>query len=344
MTGWGGRANPPPLLHCSKVSLSKAHLTEPSMRPLLVSLVLSLAYGALGCADGSGMACRVGADCATGICNSDGTCGRPRTDAGTTDAFVPTSPDAFTPIGSDSGPSPDTGVRVCTPDGDGTITRAESPLRAGLYATFRIAEDATVDTVGTMSGGARRWDLSGTFTGDHDERVELLSPVGAWWAGDYPLATYAARLSASSDNLGVFQITDTALRLLGVVSPTDGVSRTNLENDPPVEVLRFPLREGDTWTTTTSISGLALGVVAAYTEEYTFVADSHGVIATPFGDVDVIRVRSELERTSGFATIDTRRSFAFVGECFGTVATITSDSFETDSEFTRASELRRLAP
>lgn len=314
------------------------------MRPLLVSLVLSLAYGSVGCADGSGMACRVGADCASGICNSDGTCGRPRTDAGATDALVVQTPDAFTPIGTDAGPQPDSGVRVCTPDGDGTVTREESPLRAGLYATFRMAEDATVDTVGTMVAGERRWDLSGSFTGDHDERVELLSPAGAWWAGDYPTASYAARLSGASDNLGVFQITDTALLLLAVVSPADGVTRTNLENDPPVEVLRFPLSEGATWSTRTTVSGLAVGVVAAYTEEYTFVADGHGVMATPFGDIDVIRVRSELERTSGFATLDTRRTFAFVGECFGTVATITSESFETDSEFTRASELRRLAP
>ncbi|MBN8609994.1 MAG: hypothetical protein J0L92_05390 [Deltaproteobacteria bacterium] len=314
------------------------------MRPLFVSIVMSLTVGLAGCADGSGMACRVGADCASGVCNSDGTCGRSRPDSGAPDAATTVTPDAFTPIASDAGPTPDTGVRVCTPNGDGTITREESPLRAGLYATFRIAEGATVDTVGTNVSGERRWDLSGSFTGDHDERVELLAPAGAWWSGDYPLATYAARLSGSSDNLGVFQITDTALLLLGVVSPEDGVTRTNLENDPPVEVLRFPLAEGATWSTRTTVSGVAVGVIAAYTEEYTFVADGHGVMATPFGDVDVLRVRSELERTSGFATLDTRRTFAFVGECFGTVATITSESFETDSEFTRASEVRRLAP
>jgi hypothetical protein len=314
------------------------------MRPHFVSIVTSLTVSLLGCADGSGMACRVGADCASGVCNSDGTCGRSRTDAAAPDAATTVAPDAFTPIVSDAGPSPDTGVRVCTPNGDGTITREESPLRAGLYATFRVAEDATVDTVGTRVGDERRWDLSGSLSGDQDVRVELLAPAGSWWAGDYPLATYAARLSGSSDNLGVFQITDSALLLLGIVSPDDGVTRTNLENDPPVEVLRFPLTEGATWSTRTTVSGLAVGVVAAYTEEYTFVADGQGVIATPFGDVDVLRVRSELARTSGFATLDTRRTFAFVGECFGTVATLTSESFETDSEFTRASEVRRLAP
>ena len=314
---------------------------------LALALGLAPALAAAGCADGSHQSCRVGADCASGVCLTDGTCGRPRTDAaspGTDAGMIVETPDAFVGPGLDTGPTPDSGVRVCSPDHDGTITREESPLRAGLYATFRIAENATVDTAGTTTGGTRHWDLGTALSGDHDERVELLSPEGAWWAGDFPLATYAARLSTSSDNLGVFRVTDTALQLLGVVSPESGFTQTELTNDPPVDVLRFPLREGDTWTITTTVSGQALGVVSAYTEEYTFVADASGSITTPYGDIDVIRVRSELSRTSGFATLDQRRSFAFVGECFGTVATITSTSFETQMDFTRASEVRRLAP
>ena len=317
-----------------------------ALAPSLATLCLG-ASALTGCADGSRMACRVGADCSSGVCLSDGTCALRRSDAGmggTDDTGAMITPDAFVVPMGDAGPVPDSGARVCSPDRDGTITRAESPLRAGLYATFRIAEDATVDTAGALRGGVRRWDLSSSLSGDHDERVELLSPEGAWWAGDFPLASYAARLSSSSDNLGVFQITETSLLLLGVVSPESGLTQTKLENDPPIEVLRFPLRQGDSWTSETTVSGQALGVITAYSESYTFVADAAGVVATPYGDIDVIRVRSELTRTQGLATLDTRRTFAFVGECFGTVATITSQSFETDSEFTDASEVRRLAP
>lgn len=323
--------------------------TSPSFHsPVTSPPIAALLAGALaltGCADGSRTSCRVGADCTSGVCLSDGTCALRRGDAGAgADATAVGTPDAYTTPGSDTGPVPDSGARVCSPDRDGTITRAESPLRAGLYATFRIAEDATVDTVGTTREGVRRWDFSGALPGESDARVELLAPEGAWWAGDFPLATYAARLSASSDNLGVFRVTDTALLLLGVVSPASGLTQTKLENDPPVEVLRFPLRQGDSWTSETTVSGQALGVVAAYSESYTFVADASGVVATPYGELDVIRVRSELTRTQGFATLDARRTFAFVAECFGTVATVTSRSFETDSEFTVAAELRRLAP
>lgn len=315
-----------------------------NLRDLAALLLGTLSLSLAACADGSGTACRVGADCASGVCRSDGTCARPMPDAGPPPADAPAlAEDAFV-APSDAGPEADSGARLCAPDRDGTITRAEVPLRAGLYATFRIAEDAVVSTAGVTMGESRRWDLSGALTGDRDERVELLSPAGAWWAGEFPLATYATELSASSENLGVFEVREDALVLLGVVSPADGVTRTRLTYDPPVPVLRFPLREGDTWTVTSTVSGQALGVISAYTEEYTFVADAHGVVATPFGEIEVLRVRSELDRTQGLVPLDARRSFAFVSECLGTVATIGSGSFETTAEFTMASEVRRLSP
>ena len=38
----------------------------------------------------------------------------------------------------------------------------------------------------------------------------------------------------------------------------------------------------------------------------------------------------------------TTRQFLFVAECFGTVATVISQENETEIEFSRAAELRRL--
>jgi hypothetical protein len=54
-------------------------------------------------------------------------------------------------------------------------------------------------------------------------------------------------------------------------------------------------------------------------------------------------VRVELKRVAGFTT--TRlRTYIFVTECFGSVATITSEDNEADVEFTTAKEVRRLTP
>ncbi len=317
-------------------------------RPLaLAPLSLVLAFGLLaGCADGR-TACRVGADCPSGVCMSDGTCTRPR-DAGAVDAPVSLTdtPGSLTDAPeteTDVGPI-DGGGRTCAPNHDGIVTRAEVPLRPGLRANFRIAADATVSTAGTTVGSDRTWDFSVAYPGDADVLTELMAPGSSWWVSGFPTATHTARLSQSSDNLGVFAITDTALLLLGVVSPEAGLTQTRLTYDPPVTVIAFPLEAGDTFTTTSSVSGQALGVISAYTETYTSVVDAAGTLRTPFGDIEALRIRTQMVRTSGILTLTSQRQFTFVGECFGIAAIVTSQALEMDVEFTDAAEIRRLAP
>jgi hypothetical protein len=310
----------------------------------LVGVACALALAALsGCADGKVM-CRVGTDCASGICGTDGTCVRPP-DLGEPDAALDSGelPDLGVP--DDLGPPFDGGVRVCTPNHDGTVTRDEVPLRAGLRANFRLAQSVTVSTAGTITGAGRVWDYSGAYTGDRDELVELLAPGANWWAAEFPTATHAARVSASSDNLGVFQITDTALLLLGVVSPTGGVgTQTLLRYSPAVTVLAFPLVEGNTFTTTSAVTGSVALVSVSYTEVYTSNVDASGTLITPFGELPALRVRTQMTRTSFGVTLTSQRQFSFVGECFGIAAVVVSNALEATVDFTAASEIRRLSP
>ncbi len=232
---------------------------------------------------------------------------------------------------------------LCSPNNDGTIERSEVPLRAGLNAKFKIALDADFDTAGVEENGETVWDLSGDFAGDMLELVELQDTMGAWWLSTFPNASYSTKLSATEDLRGVFQITDDALLLQGVVTPEDGLGRTELEYDPPVTVLQFPLTADSTWQTETDISGVALGVPSFYDEVYTYTAAGTGTLKTPFGDFQVQRVRVDLERTIGILTTTTR-TYLFVTECFGTVASVVSEENEDEVEFTTASEIRRLAP
>jgi hypothetical protein len=297
---------------------------------------------ALGCAS-SERPCRSGSECPSGICTTAGTCAELR-DAGLVVADAAASDAATIDDASGDAPIDDAGVRLCSANHDGVIDRSEVPLRAGLHATFRIAQNTTVSTAGDSSTGTRVWDLSGSFANDTDAIVDLIDPSGTWWSASYPTATYAAQLAASSTNLGVFAISDTALTLLGVVSEANGGARTNLAYDPPVTVLQFPIHASDTWTTTSMVTGQADGVAALYTETYTSVVDATGTLITPLGSMDVLRVRTDMQRTSGVVTLTTLRTFGFVAECFGTAATITSQSNPSMTEFTNASEVRRLAP
>ena len=316
---------------------------------LPVLMILLTAMTLAGCS-GDTPACRVGADCASGACRADGTCA-PGADATSGFAWADTTAQADAPGGDapppvDNGPAADASPDpiVCSNDGDGVIEREKVPMAAELSSTFRIASDVTVDTAGTTDeSGNRIWSLDGPLPGDQKVLVETLPVSGTWFAAKFPGATYAARLSQSEELLGVFEAAPSALLLRGVVSPEDGLLRTELTLDPPVVVLKFPLALGATWSTSTAVSGVALGVPGIYSEDYVQSIDDAGTLETPYGSFDVLRVHVTLKRTVGLLTT-TVHTHLFVTECFGTVASIVSKSGESGPEFTEAAEVRRLGP
>lgn len=282
----------------------------------------------LACAGSATDTCAIDEDCPSHFCRADHTCapGDPG-DGGRPDATIDV----------DAAPG-------CVPNHDGTISRDELPLVPGRTATYRATTNATIDSAGTIDGnGAHTWDLSTALDGDHDVSVSLLDPRGQWWAGDFAGASYATLLSTTSDLLGVFALTDSRLQLLGVVSPTGGSARTELTYDPPVDVLVLPMSPSARWTVDTTVTGLAQGVAAYYTEHYESRVDAVGTVITPYGPFPASRVAVDLTRTVG-ASFVTTRTFAFVSECYSTIATLVSQNYETGAEFTDAAEVRRLAP
>jgi hypothetical protein len=297
-------------------------------RSLLLHCSITAAVFAACGGGSSSTTCTTDNECASHFCKADGTCGPAPVDA---------SPQSDTGTDGSSG--------VCAPNHDGTISFPELPLIAGRMATFRIATNATWSTAGQSgSNGSRTWDLSGMLSGDGDHLIVLASPAGAWWAPDFTTATYAAPLSSSSTLLGVFNVSATGVTLLGVVSPAAGSTKTELTYDPPATVLALPFSAGSTWNATSTVSGLAQGFFTTYTESYQSRVDQVGSMKTPYGDFPVLRVATDLTRTSGLATLLTKRSFAWIAECFGSVATVQSQDFGSGAEFSDDAEVRRLAP
>jgi hypothetical protein len=210
-------------------------------------------------------------------------------------------------------------------------------------ANFRIATDATFDTSGSETDGLRSWDLNRSLANDVDAVVALTSASNAWYAGTFPSASYVSQLSSESDLLGVFRLDDTGLYLLGVVSPADGLTRTELSYSPAVLLMPVPLGEGMSWSTDADVSGVASGVVSVYAERYAGSANASGSLLSPFGEFNVLRTRMDLTRTVGLLVTSTRQ-YSFVAECAGIVASIVSQENEQALEFDSAAEIRRLIP
>ncbi len=291
-------------------------------------VVLAALQCSMACGHSGATSCTRDDQCPSHFCKADGTCGM---------AVVDAPPQTDGPGDGSSG--------ACTPNHDGQITLAELPLRAGASANFRIATNATWNTAGKSNmDGSRSWDLTGMLANDADTTLVLTSPAGTWWAPDFANATYATQLSASSDLLGVFQLDANGLVLLGVVSPSGGTQKTELTYDPPARVLALPFQAGSTWTTTSTVSGYAQGVIAAYSEEYDSRVDQVGTMTTPYGAFPVLRIATDLTRTSGVTVLLTNRTFTWAAECFGLVATVQSQSFESGTEFSDDAEVRRIVP
>lgn len=343
---------------------------------IVVSAIV-LTASTTGCGEDEAGPCRVAADCASGICLPDGRCALfPEGDG---EVLVPDAPDVAPDgettddvepgdvLDSDSSEAetadslpPDTGETAdssetatpdtdasdtnqsCLPQGDGRVTRAEVPIAPGLQATFLVASDVEFDTRGDAQA-AVRWDLEQSFAGDTKVLVTTLDPANTWYGPLFPTATYATRLADGEDLLGVFEAKDDGLYLLGVVSPEDGLFRTELTYDPPAKLMAYPLELDTTWTSTSSVSGLTSGVLTFASETYEGLVDARGVLATPFADFDALRVVLTLDRWVG-AALYFDVSQLFVTECFGTVATLRSEAYVSGPEMTTLGELRRLSP
>lgn len=345
-------------------------------------LLASFSCLALFACPGPQVDCRVGADCASGVCLRDGTCG-PVEDAGTGGGAMGGgggstgggagggmvgggsgggggSTGGGAGGGSVGGGTGGGGSVGCIPNDDGVIERSEVFFEPGLRATFKISGAATFDTAGTAApDGGRSWDFTPALAGDTSRLVETKPLAGEWYESKYPDAGYVTELGQGSPLLGVFSATGNALYLQGVVAPNaDG--GTEVHYAPWVKVLQFPLQAGGSWGTTTTVSGKYQGFVignAAFgtglpfqEENYTSTVDRSGDALTPFSNFHTLRVRTVMVRSTRiytafpFMPILTLRSFNWNTECFGTVATLTSTDNESSTEFTNAAEVRRLSP
>lgn len=344
----------------------RSETRENRMQPCPIFLVTAVVI-ALNACGSTAPSCVSNADCASGVCQPDGNCAsadagfqfgdtsvKARGDASAAvDVENAVHPDASTTDGisaegdvaaTDSAAPPSDSGGICIPNHDNTITRSEVPLIAGVSATWAVAANATVDVAGKVQGdGTLQWNLADGFVGDHALKLQTLPVAATWFAPSYPTATYAAKLREGIELLGIFEATPQKLLLLGVVSPTDGLTRTQLVYTPPVPVFSFPLTVGASWTQASSVSGLAQGLGVIYAETYSFSVDAHGTLKTPLGPFPVLRVRSKLDRLIGLLPSQ-ERSVLFVAECFGTVAAIDAVTGETADNFTKAASVRRIAP
>jgi hypothetical protein len=294
--------------------------------------------GATGCRDN--FDCTGGQVCANGQCRSqtspDFSVGGDAATGGSDGAIGDLSLPA-----RDGGAPGDGSAPICNFNGDGIIQASEAPFIVGLAATYTVNPSGMPVAVDlTQKNGA--WDFSGAVPGDQKILDELLSAGAQWWSADFPTATHAEKLEDGQNLYGVYRATPAALQLLGIVSDTNGLQKTELTYATPIDVIRFPLAMGDHWSQTSTVTGFAQGVLVTATDTYDFSVDARGTTTVPALSVDTLRLRFDYSETVGFLTT-TRITYLHLAECYGAVARIRSQDNEQSASFTQAAEYRRLS-
>ena len=165
-------------------------------------------------------------------------------------------PDADAEAGADAddGGEPDGSVLPCTANGDWVIERSEAPVALGQAVALLVSSgEVPVDLTGTVVGGRRTWRFETELPGDRVVEEAALDPAGHWFAESFPSASYAAPVAGFPGGLGLYAASADGIALLGIASEAD--DSTLVRYEPPLEVARFPLREGDHWTVTSRGTG-----------------------------------------------------------------------------------------
>lgn len=235
-------------------------------------------------------------------------------------------------------PEPTPSLPSCIPNRDGQITAAELPIALGATLSYYAAANQPVNLAGTNG----RFDLS-TETND---MVVALGPVQLatqWYADQFPTGQFVVDAGSGLD--GIYHQDDRALWLDGTASQTDGADKTLIRYADPVALLRFPLVDGLTYSTTAAITATIAGLPFVGSDQIDVDVTAGERLDVPYVQFSpVLKVRTHVVRTPSTGTpVVGKRTTLFMFECFGEVARAESKQDEAAADFTTAAYLRRFA-
>jgi hypothetical protein len=243
--------------------------------------------------------------------------------------------DNRTPYGVDGGATP-TGVR-CVPNLDGLLERSEMPTALRNAVPYLVAQNVNVDL------GGDEINLRNEIPGEEKLDLVALPLEGQWFADEFEPDSIVVPLSGAGDTLGVLRVADASLTLLGIVSTLEG--RTLLHYQSPIELYRFPIMQGSSWTSQSTVSGTLASVPYNGTDTYEVsVPSMHTLLLPHLRFTSAYRVHTTVTSDSGAAGVTvTRQQISLLSECFGEITRALSQDNENNINFTAAAELWRFS-
>ncbi len=239
---------------------------------------------------------------------------------------------------------------ACTPNLDGKIEAKELQAAFGIPLSYLFSpagKSRTVDLAGKPDAqGHLTWDFGTDFADDQIVHTQASPIKGKWYAASFPDSAFVVPSDAAARVEGVYVYDAIGYHLLGLASfienPAEG--KTLYVYGTPVDIFRFPIAPGQTYTSTGTVKNATLrGLPYAGIDTYVINVDGAGTISLPsITFSQALRVRTTLTATPTAGMAQTSRQTSFLFECFGEVARATGQPNETQDNFTNAAEVRRL--
>jgi hypothetical protein len=231
----------------------------------------------------------------------------------------------------------------CIPNRDGVIDASELPIAFGATLTYYAGTNRTVNLAG--QGGV--FDLSDERP---DDTIVALGPVALatqWYTDQFPAGQFTVDAGSGLD--AIYHQDDRALWLDGTASqqmmPSAG--KTLVRYASPIEVLRFPLVDGESYSTTVAMDSATTidGLPFVGSDRVDVDVTAGARLDVPYVEFSpILRVRTHVTRTPSTGTpVIGKRTTIFLFECFGEVARAESKQDEPAADFTSAAYLRRFA-
>ena len=240
---------------------------------------------------------------------------------------------------------------ICLPNLDGQISAIEASPVFGAIASYLVSPAGVtreIDLGGKDNGdGTRLWDYSTDDSSDQAIRIGPVPITGKWYASsfDNPNA-FVTPLDAAGKNENVLLLDGDTLKLLGVASAEENgpSGKTLFVYDPPIDFYKFPLQVGTKYQSTGVVrNGFFQNIPYAGQDTYAVEVDGIGEVRLPdLIATQVLRVRITVTVAPAAGTTTTTQQTSFLMECLGEITRVTSQSNETNVDFTTAAEVRRL--
>lgn len=211
-----------------------------------------------------------------------------------------------------------------------------------------------VDSLGTgydvsvgTTDGPQTWNFTlEQFPDGETAEFTVVDPATTPYSEFFPDADHAWENLSQGDTIITYQyfnLTSSDLFFHGMVlhNPDTAIF---LVPEPAESMISFPVQMGASWTNSYSQTiGIEMFEVVEATNS-NLTVDAWGNINIPAGNFECLRIREDKTEISTFyffgtplgSDTSTYISYTWVGETYGILASVTSDSNETDPNFTQA--------